>query len=131
LEVILRRLAEFKEKALSLARRVKGALIYPIVVLLVAFLILAFIMIFIIPKFEKIFLDFKMKLPYLTELLIATSRWFVKYWYILPIVPVGIIVTLKLIRLNKSGAYILDKLKLKYPVAGLIVEKTIVARTMR
>jgi len=131
LEVILRRLAEFKEKAQSLARKVKGAMVYPFVVISVAFLILAFIMIFIIPKFEKIFLDFKMKLPYITELLIATSRWFVKYWYVIPIVPIAIVVTLKLIRLNKSGAYILDKIKLKTPVMGMIVEKTIIARTMR
>jgi type IV pilus assembly protein PilC len=131
LEVILRRLAEFMEKAQSLARKVKGAMVYPIVVVTVAVAILAFIMIFIIPKFETIFLGFKMKLPYLTELLIAISRWFVKYWYVLPIIPVFIVVTLKLIRLNKSGNFILDKIKLKLPVAGMIVEKTIVARTMR
>ncbi|MSQ93100.1 MAG: type II secretion system F family protein [Gemmataceae bacterium] len=131
LEIILRRLAEFKEKAQSLARRVKGALVYPIVVISVAVLIVSFIMIFIIPKFEKIFLDFKMKLPYLTEVLIATSRWFVKYWYVIPVIPIFLVVTLKLIRMNRSGAYVLDKIKLKIPVSGMIVEKTIVARTMR
>lgn len=131
LEIILRRLAEFKEKAQSLGRRVKGAMVYPVVVIGVAFLILAFIMIFIIPKFEKIFLEFKMKLPYITELLIATSRLFVKYWYVFPILPIAFIVTLKLIRMNRSGAYILDKIKLKIPVMGMIIEKTIVARTMR
>lgn len=131
LEIILRRLAEFMEKGQSLARRVKGAMIYPLVVIGVAVAILSFIMIFIIPKFEKIFSEFKMKLPYITEVLIAASRWFVKYWYVIPIIPVAIVVTLKLIRLNKSGAFILDKLKLKIPVMGMIVEKTIVARTMR
>jgi type IV pilus assembly protein PilC len=131
LEVILRRLAEFKEKAQSLARRVKGAMIYPLVVISVAVLILAGIMIFIIPKFEKIFQDFKMPLPLLTNVLIATSRWFVKYWYTIPLFPIFAVVTLKLIRLNRSGAYILDKIKLKVPVSGMIVEKTIVARTMR
>ena len=131
LEIILRRLAEFKEKAQSLARKVKGAMVYPLVVISVAVAILSFIMIFIIPKFEKIFLEFKMKLPYITEVLIAASRWFVKYWYVIPIIPIAIVVTLKLIRLNKSGAYILDKIKLKTPVAGMIIEKTIVARTMR
>src|SRR4029079_8326692 len=61
LEVILRRLAEFKEKAQSLARRIKGAMVYPCVVILVAVGILTFIMIFIVPKFEKIFEDFRMK----------------------------------------------------------------------
>ncbi len=131
LEIILRRLAEFKEKAQSLARKVKGALVYPIVVISVAVGILSFIMIFIIPKFQKIFLEFKMKLPYLTELLISISQLFVKYWYLIPVAPVFLVVSLKLIRLNKSGAYILDKIKLKIPVAGMIVEKTIIARTMR
>jgi type IV pilus assembly protein PilC len=63
--------------------------------------------------------------------LIATSRSFVKYWYVIPIVPICIVVLLKLIRLNRSGAYILDKVKLSIPVSGLIVEKTIIARTMR
>src|ERR1022692_3163886 len=85
LEVILRRLAEFMEKGASLARRVKGAMVYPMVVITVAVAILVFIMIFIIPKFEKIFLEFKMKLPYITELLIAISRLFVKYLYLLPV----------------------------------------------
>jgi type IV pilus assembly protein PilC len=131
LEVILRRLAEFKEKAQSLARRIKGAMVYPSVVISVAVAILAFIMIFIIPKFEKIFADFKMKLPWITEMLIAASRWFVKYWYVIPLIPVGMILTLKLIRLNKTGAYVLDKIKLYIPVAGMIIEKSIVARTMR
>jgi type IV pilus assembly protein PilC len=131
LEVILRRLAEFKEKAQSLARRIKGAMIYPVVVLTVAVSILSFIMIFIIPKFEKIFADFRMKLPWLTESMMGISRWFVKYWYILPVVPVFIMITLKLIRLNKTGSYVLDKVKLYVPVAGNIIEKTVVARTMR
>lgn len=131
LEVILRRLAEFKEKAQSLARRIKGAMIYPCVVVFVAVSILSFIMIFIIPKFEKIFADFRMKLPWLTEMLIGVSRWFVKYWYVLPLFPVLIWITLKLIRLNKTGAYIMDKIKLHIPVAGSLIEKSVVARTMR
>jgi type IV pilus assembly protein PilC len=131
LEVILRRLAEFKEKAQSLARRIKGAMVYPCVVITVAVLILSFIMIFIIPKFEKIFEDFKMKLPWLTEMLIAVSRWFVKYWYVVPLIPFAIWLIFKLIRLNKTGAYILDKLKLYVPVMGQLIEKSIVARTMR
>lgn len=131
LEIILRRLADFKEKAQSLARRVKGAMIYPIAVISVAMAILSFILIFIIPKFEKIFTDFKLRLPWITEVLISTSKWFVKYWYVLPLFPVGLWLTLKLIRMNKTGAYIMDKIKLKIPVSGMIVEKSIVARTTR
>ncbi|HYT93342.1 MAG TPA: type II secretion system F family protein [Gemmataceae bacterium] len=131
LEVILKRLAEFKEKAQSLARRIKGAMIYPAVVIFVAFAILTFIMIFIIPKFEKIFKDFGLRLPWITQTLIDTSRWFVKYWYVLPLIPVAIVLIFKLIRLNKTGNYAMDKMKLYIPVMGNLIEKSVVARTMR
>jgi type IV pilus assembly protein PilC len=131
LEAILRRLAEFKEKSMSLARRIKGAMVYPLVVLTIAVVILTLIMIFIIPKFKVIFDGFRIPLPGITVGLIQTADWFVKYWYVIPIIPVCFIVTLKLIRLNRTGSYVLDYLKLRTPVMGSIVEKTIVARTMR
>ena len=131
LEVILQRLADFKEKAQSLKRKVTGAMIYPIVVILVAVSILSFIMIFIIPKFKKIFDDFGIDLPGPTVALIEVSDWFVNYWYLLPLFPVTWWLLMKLIRLNRTGAYILDRLKLWTPVMGQIIEKTVVARTMR
>src|SRR5262249_1081504 len=120
-----------KEKSQSLARRIKGAMVYPIVVVTVAVLILTFIMIFIIPKFEKIFTDFKLKLPWITEMLINTSRSFLKYWDIVPLVPLAWWLLIKLIRLNKTGNYAVDKVKLVMPIMGNIIEKTVVARTMR
>jgi type IV pilus assembly protein PilC len=131
LEVILKRLADFKEKSQSLKRRIIGAMVYPCVVILVAVLILCFIMIYIIPKFKKIFADFGMKLPWLTEQLIATSDWVAQYWYVLPLFPLCWWLMIKLVRLNRSGAYALDRLWLWTPIAGQIIEKTIVARTMR
>src|SRR5437588_9215409 len=66
LEVIMQRLADFKEKSQSLKRRIIGAMVYPIAVISVAIAILTFIMVYIIPKFEKIFKDFRMELPALT-----------------------------------------------------------------
>jgi type IV pilus assembly protein PilC len=131
LEIILQRLADFKEKSQSLKRKITGAMIYPVVVILVAVCILTFIMLYIIPKFEKIFKDFNMKLPWITEMLMATSRWFGTYWYVLPLFPLCFWLLLKLIRLNRTGAYALDRIKLWMPVMGMIIEKTIVARTMR
>src|SRR5437773_581542 len=80
LEVILKRLADFKEKAQSLKRRITGACVYPAVVITVAVSIVTFIMINVIPKFTKIFKEFDMKLPAATEALIAVSNWFVDYW---------------------------------------------------
>src|SRR6516162_3884020 len=131
LEVILQRLADFKEKAQSLKRRITGAMVYPIVVILVAVLILTGIMIFIIPKFEKIFADFKMRLPWITEALINTSRWFVQYWYVVPLIPLAFWLLIKLIRLNRLGNYCMDRIMLFMPVMGGIIEKSTVARSMR
>jgi type IV pilus assembly protein PilC len=131
LEVILKRLADFKEKAQSLKRKITGAMVYPVVVILVAVAILSFIMLYIIPKFEKIFKEFGMQLPDLTLALMATSRWFGEYWYILPLFPLTFWLLIKLIRLSKTGNYALDRMYLWIPLIGKLIEKTTVARTTR
>src|SRR5436190_21706238 len=123
LEVILQRLADFKEKAQSLKRKVIGAMVYPAVVILVAISILTFIMVAIIPKFKKIFADFQMKLPWATEMLIAISDWFVDFWYVVPLVPLTFWLGIKLIRLSKAGAFAVDRFKLWIPIVGKIIEK--------
>jgi type IV pilus assembly protein PilC len=131
LEVILKRLADFKEKAQSLKRRITGAMVYPIVVILVAVIIVTGIMVFIIPKFEKIFKDFNLKLPWPTQMLMATSRWFANYWYVLPLFPLCWWLMIKLVRLNRAGNYALDRLYLWIPIIGPLINKTIIARTTR
>jgi type IV pilus assembly protein PilC len=131
LEVILKRLADFKEKAQSLKRKITGAMIYPIVVITVAVGILSFIMIYIIPKFEKIFKELNVKLPAITVWLIQTSNWFGKYWYVLPLFPLCWWLLIKLIRLSKAGNYAVDRVWLWVPLIGKLIEKTIVARTTR
>ena len=131
LEVILQRLAEFKEKSQSLKKKIIGAMIYPAVVICVAVSILIFIMVMIIPKFKKIFEEFGLQLPWATKTLIGISNWMASYWYWVPLFPIGIYIMLKLIRLTKSGNYALDRMSLWIPVVGTLIEKTIVARTMR
>src|SRR5437763_849849 len=131
LEVILQRLADFKEKAQTLKRKIVGAMVYPCVVIMVAVGILTFIMVAIIPKFKKIFDDFQMKLPWATEVLIQTSMWFADYWWVLPLFPMGFFILVKLIRMSKAGSYAVDRTKLWIPLMGKILEKSIVARTMR
>jgi type IV pilus assembly protein PilC len=131
LEVILKRLADFKEKSQSLKRKITGAMIYPVVVILVAVGILTFIMLVIIPKFEKIFKDFQMKLPAITQMLMDTSRWFGNYWYTLPLFPLCWWLLIKLIRLNRTGNYAVDWVWLSIPIIGPLIEKTVVARTTR
>src|SRR5262249_37358790 len=131
LETILKRLADFKEKSQSLKRRITGAMVYPVVVILVAISILTFIMLFIIPKFEKIFKEFNLPLPDLTLIRMAVPNGSGKYWYVLPLFPLCYWLLLKLIRLNRHGNYALDRINLWIPVIGPLIEKTVVARTTR
>ncbi|MFQ3652428.1 MAG: type II secretion system F family protein [Gemmataceae bacterium] len=131
LEVILKRLADFKEKAQSLKRKITGAMVYPVVVILVAVAILTFIMLYIIPKFEKIFKDFNMQLPEMTLALMAVSKWFSLYWYTLPLFPLAFWLLIKLIRLFKTGNYAVDRVYLFIPIIGGLIEKTTVAQTTR
>lgn len=131
LEIILQRLAEFKERAQSLKRKVQGAMVYPVAVITVAGLIVGFIMYWIIPKFKTIFEDFGVELPTITEKLIAMSDWVVNYWWLIPLIPVALYLTVKIIRKNKTGAYILDRVLLKIPLVGQIASKATIARTAR
>jgi len=131
LEIILRRLAEFKERAESLKRKVRGALVYPCVVITVAVGILTFIMWKIVPSFEDIFKDFKLELPAMTLVLMAISRWVVQWWFLVPGIPIAIWLTIKLLRKFKHGRIGWDLFTLKVPVFGQLVEKNILARTTR
>jgi type IV pilus assembly protein PilC len=131
LEIILQRLAEFQERSESLKRKVKGALVYPITVVTFACGILVFIMMKIVPSFEKIFKDFGTDLPMVTVALIKTSNYTIAYWYLLPGIPIGIWLLIKLIRKFEKGRYGWDLFILKIPVFGQLIEKNIVARTMR
>jgi type IV pilus assembly protein PilC len=106
-------------------------MVYPVVVILVACLILTFIMVYIIPKFKKIFDEFQMSLPTMTQVLIDVSMWFADYWWVLPLFPIGLWLLYKLVRLSRTGRYATDWIKLHIPIMGKILEKTIVARTMR
>ena len=131
LEAILQRLADFKEKSQSLKRRIKSAMVYPLVVISVACIIVGFILYFIVPKFESIFKDFGVALPVMTVMLIKASNWLIKYFYIAFLTPLFFWIFIKLLYRNKTGAYICDRILLMIPVMGQIAEKSTVARTMR
>jgi type IV pilus assembly protein PilC len=131
LEAILQRLADFKEKSQSLKRRIKSAMVYPIVVIFVACVIVGFILYFIIPKFEAIFKDFGVPLPGMTTFLIHASHFVINYFYLVFLAPILFWIMIKLLYRNKTGAYVCDRILLLIPVMGAIVEKSTVARTMR
>jgi type IV pilus assembly protein PilC len=139
LDIILQRLAEFMEKAESLKRKIRAALIYPIAVVIIALLIVAFIMVFIIPKFEEIFKDFGVALPVLTRVLINVSRWMagngvgqvVPGWVYVLFSPLIIWILFKLARKSPPGRAALDTLIFWMPVIGNLVRKTVTARFTR
>jgi len=131
LDVILRRLAEFREKAARLRRRVLGAMVYPAAVITIAAIIVTGIMIFIIPKFKKMFEELDVELPKATTMLLNTASFIQRRWYVVPVLPFGVFVAYKLIAMHPKGRYILDWIKFKLPVLGNISNKAAVARFAR
>ena len=131
LEIILKRLAEFQERAQSLKRKVRGAMIYPVFVVLFAVGILVFIMMKIVPQFQKIFADFGTKLPDITNILINVSQWVGKWFFLIPAIPIGYWLYIKLMRKFAPGRLGWDFFSLRVPIFGQLVEKNIIARSMR
>jgi type IV pilus assembly protein PilC len=131
LETVLQRLAEFLERAESLKRKVKGALIYPVIVVTVAIAILTFIMLFIVPTFEQMFEEFGLDLPGPTVLLIAMSNYISGYWFLLIAMPICLLILVKLMRKFRHGRMGFDMFIIKVPVFGGLIEKNIMARTTR
>src|SRR3954471_22379183 len=133
LDLILARLADFMEKAQKLKKKVIGAMIYPVVVISIAVGIVSMIMIVVIPKFEDIFKDFKVNLPDVTKALLYVSRWFANDygWAYVIAFPFVFIAILKLARMSEGGKYAIDMIKLKIPILGGIVSKSVIARFTR
>ncbi len=131
LDVILRRLAAYMEKAAKLKAQVKGAMTYPIVTILIAVVVVAVILVFVIPVFEEMFADFGKALPAPTQAVIGLSN-FVKgniLWIIIGIVLFGI--AFRQFYKTERGQAIIDDLMLKTPVVGVLIRKAAVARFTR
>jgi type IV pilus assembly protein PilC len=131
LDAILRRLAAYMEKTAKLKAKVKGAMTYPIVTLLVAVLVLAVILIFVIPVFEEMFADFGGELPAATKFVVAMSDLVKsKAVYILIAIIIGIFAFKKFYSTEK-GLSVIDDLILKFPVFGDLLRKVAVAKFTR
>jgi len=133
LDLILARLADFMEKAARLKKKVIGAMIYPAVVITIAVGIVSMIMIVVIPKFKKIFEDFKLELPGPTKLLINFSDFMANDygWAYILAAPIVFTIMWKLIRISDGGKYFSDAMLLKIPILGSILGKTSIARFTR
>jgi type IV pilus assembly protein PilC len=132
LESLLERLAVYKEKTLALKSKIKGALFYPIAVLVVAFIVTAVIMIFVVPQFEDVFKSFGADLPAPTLVVISMSKTFVAYWHIIfGSIFGGVYAFFYTWKRSEPMQIALDRLFLKLPVFGDLIRKATVARWTR
>ena len=133
LDVVLSRLAEFQEKAEKIKGKVKSAMTYPIVVLIMALGILTFLMMFIVPKFADIFSDLMggKGMPVLTQFVMNASSMMVHRLPFMLIIIVALVVVIKLLAKTNAGRYALDKFKLKAPVFGSLISKNSISRFTR
>lgn len=134
LEQVLERLAMFQEKSAELRSKVKGALIYPIAVIGIAVAVIAVIMVFVVPQFEKMFTELSggdEGLPLPTQILINISNNLVVYWYVPILVVIGLMALYTAINSTSFGKYNIDRIKLRLPIFGAIIQKGSIARFAR
>ena len=133
LEVVLNRLAEFAEKAEKLKNKVKGAMTYPIVVLVAALGITAFLLVAVIPKFQGIFKDMLngKELPAITQFVIDASQFIIENGLAIGAGVVAFIILFKLFAKTKGGKVALDHFKLRLPAFGSLIRRTCISRMTR
>lgn len=132
IDAILDRLATYKEKILAIKGKIKSALFYPISVITVAIVVTWVIMVFVIPSFESVFKNFGADLPAPTLIVMAISKWVVAWWWLVAVIIAGTV--FGVITLYKRSATFrlgFDRLLLKLPVVGGILEKATIARWTR
>ena len=132
LDSLLDRLATYKEKILAIKSKIKGALFYPVAVIVVAFVITAVIMIFVIPAFKELFSSFGADLPAPTLFVMALSDYFVKYWWLIfGSIGGGLWFFFYTWKRSAKMQAAMDRLTLKLPVFGDIIRKATMARWAR
>jgi type IV pilus assembly protein PilC len=132
LDQLLERLAVYMEKTEAIKSKIKSALMYPISVLVVAFVVVAVIMIFVIPAFKEVFSNFGADLPAPTLVVIAMSEIFVKYWWLIfGGLFGGFYFFMQAWRRNEKMQHVMDRILLKMPIFGVLIEKSCIARWTR
>ena len=132
LEALLDRLATYMEKTEGIKSKIKSALMYPISVVIVAFVVVTIIMIFVIPAFKEVFSSFGADLPAPTLLVMGISEFFVKYWWLIfGGLGAGAFFFMQAWRRSEKMQMFMDRLLLKIPVFGPLIEKSCIARWTR
>ena len=131
LEVVLKRLAEFSEKAQKIKGKVKAAMFYPIAVLIVATGIMILLLTFVIPRFQGVFEGMGVTMPKFTLFVLAVSAAVKDHFFVTSICVAAFVVAFLLIIRTKFGRLVWDKFKLKVPVLGPVISKVAIARFTR
>ncbi|MFH2044990.1 MAG: type II secretion system F family protein [Pseudomonadota bacterium] len=131
LDTILQRLAAYIEKAAKLKGQVKGAMVYPVVTLVIAFAVLIVILVFVIPVFQQMFADFGGELPMPTQVVVAMSEFVKKRIIYLIVAIILFIIVYKRAAKTEKGRFALDGFFLKMPVFGVLLRKVAVAKFTR
>ena len=131
LEEVMTKLADNLEKQSEFQGKVKGAMVYPVIVVIGMIAVVIIMMIFVIPKLLGLFTDFGAELPASTKALMAMSGFFTKYWFILLFVAVGTFFGIRVGNKNKDFRLKLDTLKFKIPIMGELTKKSLLADTIR
>ncbi len=132
LDTLLDRLATYKEKIIAIKSKIKSAMFYPIAILVVAFVITAVIMIFVIPAFKEVFKSFGADLPAPTLIVMAISDFFVSYWWaIFGIIGGGFYAFFESWKRSEKVQIAMDQILLRLPVFGDIIRKSVIARWTR
>lgn len=132
LEALLDRLAIYQEKTMAIKAKIKSALTYPIAVVVVAFIVLSIIMIYVIPSFKQVFASFKAELPLPTQIVMGMSDFFVANWYLIfGALGGGLYFFFQSWKRSEAMQKTMDRLLLKVPVFGALVEKSAIARWTR
>ena len=132
LETMLDRVATYLEKTESLKKKVKKAMTYPISVVVVSFIVTTILLVKVVPAFDSMFKDFGAELPAFTKFVVMISEWMQEYWFIL-ILSIGVFLyAFKQVKQRSEPVRdALDKLTLKLPIVGDIVQKSSIARFAR
>ncbi len=131
LDKILLRLADYAEKAMALKGKIKSAMVYPTAIVTVAVAVVVFLLVFVIPMFGEMFADFGQELPWPTKIVLNTSDFVINHWFVVFIIPIVLFFAFIQFRKTERGCTITDKIFIRLPVLGPLIQKVAVAKFTR
>lgn len=131
LDKILLRLADYMEKAMALKGKIKSAMVYPAAIVTVAVAVVIFLLVFVIPMFGQMFADFGKELPMPTQVVLGASNFVIERWYLVFVAPIAAVYAFVQFRKTEKGLIMTDRMFIRLPVLGELIQKVAVAKFTR